>query len=73
MFPDEFWIIVCQYDCNPNGVFIGNSHPKGPLVMEQYITTKEEAVDKAHKFKHYGQVRVLRVSMKDQPKNRWEE
>jgi hypothetical protein len=59
--PDEFWIIVTQYDGSPNG-FSFCGPPKGPLVHEGYCLTQEEAEERARRLAGgYGWSTILKV------------
>lgn len=61
MIPDEFWIVVAQYDTNPTGLQLSGP-PRGPIVFEGHCMTYEQAVERAKKLgNQYGWVIVMKV------------
>lgn len=40
MLPDKFWIVVTQFDTNPNAV--SDKLPDGPIVHESFVNLTEE-------------------------------
>lgn len=60
--PDEFWIVVTQWDTTSNVIFDPCNPPKGPLVHEAYCLTEEEAKNRAMALRGYGWAAVVRVN-----------
>jgi hypothetical protein len=61
MIPNEFWIVMTQYDVNPNA-FSGTGPPRGPLVHEGYCLTEAQAEERAKALAgRYGWSCIMRV------------
>jgi hypothetical protein len=63
--PEEFWIVVTQYDTDATG-FSRSGPPRGPLVHESFCLTQQEAEERANYIgSRYGWVTILKVKAKD--------
>lgn len=64
MLPNEFWIVITQWDVDPNGAFRDGMLPKGPLIHEGYCATEEQAYERAKMLAgRYGWATTLRVNV----------
>lgn len=61
MIPNEFWIVVSQYDGEATGFHYGHV-PTGPLVHEGFCHTEEKAIERAKAIgTRYGWVTIMKV------------
>ncbi len=64
--PQEFWIIVTEWDCDPSrDAAKYDIVPMGPLVHETYCLSEEKANERAAQLNRYGWVRVIKVRAYD--------
>ena len=60
MLPDTFWIVVTQYDTDPNAYC--SKLPRGPIVHETYCLTEDEAERRARSLAgRHGWATILKV------------
>lgn len=61
MVPNEFWIVVSQWDVSPKG-YHSYGPPRGPLVHEGYCATYEQAEARAKMIgDQYGWITIMKV------------
>lgn len=61
MIPNEFWIVVAQYDGPASGFSIGGP-PLGPIVFDGHCSTEEQAMERAKSLgTQYGWVTIMKV------------
>lgn len=59
--PNEFWIVVSQYDSKPTGLQ-HSGPPRGPIVHESYCLTEDEAIKRAETLgDRFGWTIIMRV------------